>query len=158
MVKRASVSRSANSVSSETPSQDVPSFDQRVTQWMSTVIVSVGNSRNDFQFQLRKTWLPSSIVNSHCAGEMLGVGPADKTGKSVVRYCPGGSFASVVLRLPEKPRDIIAMCSSPCTSAGLWFIRQAAFLDHKFRYSLDAFTASHICKDKRTLRAHSLCI
>src|SRR5262249_15098851 len=138
MVKRASVSRSANSVSSETPSQDVPSFDQRVTQWMSTVTVSVGNSRNDFQFQLRKTLLPSSIVSSHCAWEMRGVGPADKTGKSVVRYCPGGSFASVVLRLPEKPREIIAISSSFSSSAGVWFIRQAAFLDYKFRDSIDA--------------------
>src|SRR5215813_8027485 len=111
MVKRASVFRSANSVSSETPSQDVPSFDQRVTQWMSTVTVSVGKSRNDFQSQLRTTFLPSSIVSSHRSRGMRGVGPADKTGKSVVRYCPGGNFGSVAWRLPENPREIIGMCS-----------------------------------------------
>jgi hypothetical protein len=39
--------------------------------------------------------------------------PADKTGKSVVRYCPGGSFASAALRRPEKPREIIPIYTSP---------------------------------------------
>src|SRR5215510_12380812 len=106
---------------------------------MSTVTISVGNSRNDFQFQRRKTFLPSSIVSSHRSGGMRGVGPADKTGNSVVRYCPGGSFASVVLRLPEKPREIIDMSSSFSSSTGVWFNRQAAFLDYKFRDSIDAF-------------------
>jgi len=179
-VYRESVSRSANRVSSETPSQDVPSLDQCVTQWISTVIVSVGNSRNDLQLQLRKTFLPSSMVSSHRSREMCGVGPADKTGKSGVRYCPGGNFASVVLRLPENPREIIDMfftfleCAGP---AALWYsvairavtilkrrragalqrlIRQPAFLNYKFRNSIDAFTASQICKYKRTLGAHSL--
>src|SRR5579863_7277872 len=97
---------STSRTSSETPSQDVSSFDHRVTQCRSTVIVSVGNSRNDFQSHRFKTLLPSSIVNSQRSREMCGVGPADKTGKSVVRYCPGGSFASAALRRPAKPREI----------------------------------------------------
>src|SRR6516162_289419 len=94
-------------VSTETPSQDVPSFDHRVTQCRSTVKVSVGKSRNDFQSHRRRTFVPSSITNSHWSSGMCGVGPADKTGKSVVRYCPGGSFTlSAVLR-PEKPREMM---------------------------------------------------
>src|SRR5580704_9063647 len=80
-----SVFRSAIRTSSETPSQDVFSFDHRVTQCRSTVIVSVGSSRNDFQSHRFKTLLPSSIVNSQRSSEICGVGPADKTGKSVVR-------------------------------------------------------------------------
>src|SRR5262245_16918943 len=100
-------------VSTETPSQDVPSFDHRVTQCRSTVKVSVGKSRNDFQSHRRRTFVPSSITNSHWSSGMCGVGPADKTGKSVVRYCPGGSFASAALRRPEKPREIIAIYSFP---------------------------------------------
>ena len=38
---------------------------------------------------------------------------ADKTGKSVVRYCPGGSFAPAGLRRPEKPRETISMALLP---------------------------------------------
>src|SRR5262249_25440282 len=99
-------------VSRETPSQDVPSFDHRVTQCRSTVKVSVGKSRNDFQSHLRRTFVPSSITNSQRSSDTRGVGPADKTGKSVVRYCPGGSFASAALRRPEKPREIIPIYTS----------------------------------------------
>src|SRR6266436_2992864 len=99
-------------VSSETPSQDVPSFDHRVTQCRSTVKLSVGKSRNDFQSHRCKTSVPSSIVNSQRSRGICGVGPADKTGKSVVRYCPGGSFTSAALRLPEKPREIIPIRNS----------------------------------------------
>src|SRR5262250_3364022 len=95
--------------SSETPSQDVPSFDHRVTQCRSTVKVSVGKSRNDFQSHLRRTFVPSSITNSQRSSGTCGVGPADKTGKSVVRYCPGGSLISVGVRRPEKPLEMILM-------------------------------------------------
>src|SRR5438552_16888465 len=100
-------------VSRETPSQNVPSFDHRVTQCRSTGKVSVGKSRNDFQSYRRITFVPSSITNSHWSSGMCGVGPADKTGKSVVRYCPGGSLASAELRRPKTPREIILIYSSP---------------------------------------------
>src|SRR5215510_6029853 len=118
---------------------------------MSTVTVSVGNSRNDFQLQRRKTSIPSSIVNSHRSKEMRGVGPADKTGKSVVRYCPGGNSASVALRLPKNPREIIAICPPYAQS----LIRQATILNHKICNSIYANTTSQIRKDKRTMRTHS---
>src|ERR1700758_1344691 len=104
---------SASRVSRETPSQDVPSFDHRVTQCKSTVTVSLGRLRNDFQSHRCKTFLPSSITNSHFSSGTCGVGPADKTGKSVVRYCPGGSLTSVGLRRPETPREMIPICNSP---------------------------------------------
>src|SRR5262249_25576043 len=42
-----------------------------------------------------------------------GVGPADSTGKSVVKYCPGGSFAFSALCRPEKPRETMAIHNSP---------------------------------------------
>src|ERR1700751_4351108 len=103
----------ASRVSRETPSQDVPSFDHRVTQCISTVMVSVGNSRNDFQSHFRRIFLPSSITNSHWSSDTCGVGPADKTGTSVVRYCPGGSFTSAALRRPVKPREMVPIRTSP---------------------------------------------
>src|SRR5215831_20697021 len=109
MAKEASVFMSANIVSRETPSQDVPSFDHRVTQCMSVVKVSAGNARNAFQSHRRKTLVPSSIVNSHRSSGRCGVGPADRTGKVAVRYCPGGSFPASALRRPEKPREMIAI-------------------------------------------------
>src|SRR6266852_914223 len=102
---------SANMVSRETPSQWVPSFDHRVTQCKSTVKVSADRSRNDLQFHRRKTSFPSVIVNSHFSSGTCGVGPADKTGKSVVRCCPGGSFTSPALRRPEKPREIVGIAN-----------------------------------------------
>src|SRR5580658_8221819 len=100
---------SASRVSRETPSQDVPSFDHRVTQCKSTVMFSLGKSRNDFQSHRRKIFLPSSITKSHFSNGICAVGPADKTGKSVVRYCPGGSLTSVGVRRPEKPLEMTLM-------------------------------------------------
>src|SRR5262249_32200768 len=100
-------------VSTETPSQDVPSFDHRVTQCRSTVKVSVGKKRNDFQSHLRRTFVPSSIVNSHWSSGTRGVGPADKTAKSVVTYCPSRSFTSLALRRPQRPRETIPIYTSP---------------------------------------------
>src|SRR5438046_10726623 len=100
-------------VSRDTPSQCVPSFDHRVTQCRSTVMFSVGGSRSEFQFHRRKTFDPSSIVNSHLSSAICGVGPAERTGQSVVRYCPGGSFASATLRLPKSTRELVTLRTSP---------------------------------------------
>src|SRR5580693_6717877 len=100
---------SRSRVSREMPSQDVRSFDQRVTQCKSTVEASLSKLRKDFQSHRRKTFLPSSITNSHLSMAISGVGPADKTGKSVVRYCPGGSFTSVGVRRPAKPLEMMVM-------------------------------------------------
>src|SRR5215207_2013795 len=82
---------SASRVSSETPRQPVSSLDQRVTQWMSTVTDSAGKAISSDQLH---RWLsPSSVVtvNSQASSGMRGVGPAERTGKSLVRYWPGGS-------------------------------------------------------------------
>src|SRR5215469_16268169 len=68
---------------------------------------SVGIARNDFQSHRFRTLLPLSMVNSQRSRDMCGVGPADNTGKSAVRYCPGGSLASAALRRPAKPREMI---------------------------------------------------
>jgi hypothetical protein len=51
------------------------------------------------------------MLNSQCSGWMCGVGPADSTGKSRVRYCPGGS--SVPLRRrPANPGDTIPISAT----------------------------------------------
>src|SRR5438067_896551 len=112
-------------VSRGTPSQCVPSFDHRVTQCRSTVTFSVGSSRNDFQFHCRKTFVPSSTVNSHFSSGMCGVGPAERTGKAVVRYCPGGSFTSSAARLPKKPREMVPIRTSPTRERTNWLKSQS---------------------------------
>ena len=67
------------------------SFDQRVTQWMSTVGVSLGRASSSDQDQ--RCAAPVSVVtaNSQVSSDTRGVGPAESTGKSSVRYCPGGN-------------------------------------------------------------------
>jgi hypothetical protein len=104
----AAVSTSCSSVSTETPRQLVSSFDHFVTQWMSTVGVSWGRARNSFHVHVRPASTAPSIVNVHSASGVCGVGPADSTGKSRVRYCPGGMrAASPGSRLrPVKPREM----------------------------------------------------
>ena len=94
-------------MSTETPFQRVSNFDHEVTQWMSTVGVSDGSARNCSQVQRAS----SPTVKVHVPRSAWGVGPAESTGKSWVRYWPGGS------RLPSagsgrrrpKPRLMIAM-------------------------------------------------
>src|SRR5215216_857725 len=100
-------------VSSDTPSQLVPSLDQWVTQWMSTVIGSLGRLRKAAQSQ--RCWSPVSLemVNSHSARSMSGVGPADRTGKSSTRYWPGGSPALGRRRFPLNPRETVPIVLSP---------------------------------------------
>src|SRR5580658_10136990 len=146
---------SRSRVSRETPSQDVRSFDQRVTQCKSTVAASLSKLRKDFQSHRRKTFLPSSITNSHLSREISGVGPADKTGKSVVRYCPGGSFTSVGERRPAKPLEMILMRIFPCLRRLRSRLRQSALLDNKGCDLLDTFATLQIRENKRPIRAHS---
>src|SRR5262249_27581135 len=105
----ASVFTPAKSISSETPSQVVPSFDHRVTQCRSVVNVSAGRLRNDLQSHRRRTSVPSSIVSSHFSSDTCGVGPAERTEKPAVRYCPGGSLPFAVSRRPEKPGETRAI-------------------------------------------------
>src|SRR5215475_3838857 len=92
----------------DTPFHRVPSLDHLVTQWMSTVTSSDGRASSSCQVQLCRAPASVTTVNCHRLRSMRGVGPADSTGKSSVRYCPGGSFGSLWPR-PVKPRDTTAI-------------------------------------------------
>ncbi len=85
MTNAASCSTASSSVSTETPCQAVSSFDHFVTQWMSFVTSSLGSSRNSSHVQLTGS-APPVTVNVHSASGVCGVGPAESTGKSSVRY------------------------------------------------------------------------
>ena len=84
------------------------SFDHFVTQWMSTVTVSAGSSRNSSHVHDTGSSTSPSIRKLHSSSGVCGVGPAESTGKSVSRYCPGGSARRVDDRPPpaqEAARD-----------------------------------------------------
>src|SRR5829696_8508837 len=103
----AAVSTSSSRVSTETPSQLVPSFDHLVTQWMSVVISSEGSPLNSSQVHLLGSSTSPKTEKSHSSKGVRGVGPAERTGKPSTRYCPGGRWASCsgCLRRPRKPRE-----------------------------------------------------
>src|SRR3954471_8731087 len=117
MAKSAAVSTSARRVSSETPRHSVPSFDQLVTQWMSTVTESAGRAPSSCHDHVCR--VPSSVAthSSHSSWSTCGVGPAESTGKSPVRCCPGGSRSSRSRGRPWKPRVTKSM-PSDCTADG----------------------------------------
>jgi hypothetical protein len=100
----------ARRVSRETPRQWVPSFDQRVTQWMSVWMSSMGSAWSSSQVHEVSAPLSSRMPNLHSDVSIRGEGPAESTGKSSVRYCPGGRFGSLSRRRPPKPREITAIC------------------------------------------------
>jgi hypothetical protein len=50
-------------------------------------------------------------TSSQSSRSMLGVGPADRTGKSSTRYWPGGS--STLGRRPLNPRDTVLIVATP---------------------------------------------
>src|SRR5262249_19046441 len=104
-----SIPASARISSISTPSHGMFSFDQLVTQWISRVIFVLGNELNSLQVQLAIGRGPFFRAKDHFSSETLGVGPADKTGKSSTRCCPGGirpasSFGGC---FPMKPRVTI---------------------------------------------------
>src|ERR671939_1379214 len=104
----AAVSTSSRSVSTETPSQWVPSFDHLVTQWMSVVISSEGSSLNSSHTHLFGSSTSPTMEKSHSSRGVRGVGPAESTGNPSTRYCPGGRLVSpwVCLWRPLKPREM----------------------------------------------------
>ena len=51
--------------------------------------------------------------------------PAERTGKSVVRYCPGGSFTSATVRLPKKPRETVPIRTPPMRERPNWLKSQS---------------------------------
>src|SRR5689334_9883237 len=72
---------------------------------MSLVSVSVGRARNSSHVQLFGS-RPPEMENDHLDSGVCGVGPADRTGKSRVTYCPGGTrSAGAASRLRWKPRE-----------------------------------------------------
>src|SRR4026209_2177989 len=78
-------------MSTETPFQLVSSFDHFVTQWMSVVIVSEGRATNSSHGHDTGSSTAPRIVKLHSSNGVWGVGPAERTGKSPVTYCPGGT-------------------------------------------------------------------
>src|ERR1043165_5507116 len=74
---------------------------------MSLVIASAGSDWNSFHVQRRGSSISPSIVNVHWSRLTRGVGPAERTGKSVTRYCPGGTRELEVVsrRLPLNPLE-----------------------------------------------------
>src|SRR5438067_13570148 len=112
------VSTPPSSLSSETPVHSVSSFDHLVTQWMSTVTVSLGRARSSSQ--LHETGLSTAprISKLHDSSGWCGVGPAESTGKSSVTYCTGRTRASSTpSRLfPWKPREIIRLAPGKCAT------------------------------------------
>src|SRR5207253_3766518 len=91
VVNSAAVSIPSIRTSTETPFQVVSIFDHLVTQWMSLVTVSDGRVAHSFHAQRFGSSISPSMEKVHCARLTRGVGPADRTGKSVTRYWPGGT-------------------------------------------------------------------
>ena len=115
----------SSSVSSETPVHTVSSFDHFVTQWMSTVTVSLGSACNSSHVHETGSSTAPAIVKLHASSGVCGVGPADSTGKSSVTYWPGGTRdGSASGPAPAgKPREIGAhsSSSSPATRCSASF-------------------------------------
>src|SRR5919199_5427395 len=88
----AAVSTPSSNVSTETPSQRVPSLDHLVTQWMSLVISSEGSCLNSSHVHLLGSSISPTMEKSHSSRGVWGVGPAERTGKPSSRYWPGGSL------------------------------------------------------------------
>ena len=65
---------------------------------------SDGSAISSDQDHSRPTSFSVRTVNDHASSGTHGVGPAESTGKSPVRYCPGGSRWSSACLLPWKPR------------------------------------------------------
>src|SRR3989441_9606907 len=74
-----------------TPSHTLSSFDQRVTQWTSDVIVTRGNSRNSGHVQVVGRSTRPKQRNVQRAGSNRGVRPYVRTGHLAVNVCPGGT-------------------------------------------------------------------
>src|SRR6516164_1962264 len=94
-------------MSTDTPRHWVSSLDQRVTQWMSAVMVSAGSARNSCQVQDLLIWPPWVMENVHASSGVCGVGPADNTGNPSVRYWPGGTR-------PASPAGARCRWRKPC--------------------------------------------
>src|SRR6187401_1303783 len=108
MMNPAAVGMSFNSVSTETPLHAVSSFDHLVTQWMSTVTSSAGSPWSSSHVHVRGSSTRPVISNRQASSWTLGVGPADRTGKSGVTYWPGGMrpLGASASRRPRNPLEM----------------------------------------------------
>src|SRR5215211_6772420 len=110
----AAVTTSSRSVSTETPSHLVPSFDHLVTQWMSVVISSEGSSLNSSHTHVFGSSTSPTMEKSHSSSGVRGVGPAESTGNPSTRYCPGGRWVSCACCDPEMPgKRTLRSCPIP---------------------------------------------
>src|SRR3984893_19237070 len=106
--KSAAVSTCSRMVSTVTPVHKVSSLVHLVTQWMSTVKLSLGSLRNSSQVHRLGSSTSPTIDNVHSDSDTFGVGPAERTGKSSTTCWPGGTRALLATsrRLPLKPREM----------------------------------------------------
>src|SRR5579859_472908 len=98
---------------------------------MSTLTSSAASSWNSGQVQDFSTSPSLVIENDQRSSRVRGVGPADSTGKSSVRYCPGGTRPSTPAddgRRRRKPRDI-GLVTAPCYGATPSSRRETSRLD-----------------------------
>src|SRR4051794_41829334 len=88
---------------------------------MSTVNVSWGSARSSSHVQETASSTAPSIVNVHSSSDVRGVGPADRTGKSLTVYWPGGTRDGSTSRRrpPPNPREMGAMGASLSDPEGL---------------------------------------
>src|ERR1700746_901239 len=78
---------------------------------MSDLTVVLGSASNSAQLHLPSREPPSWRAKVQSSSLICGVGPAERTGKSAVTYCPGGMrfFRACSCRLDAKPREIGAL-------------------------------------------------
>src|SRR5258706_3727098 len=102
-----SISTCSSNVSRLTPSHFISRCVHLVTQEISTTYFCMGSFRNSSHVHEIFCLTRPSMVKVHLLRGVYGVGPAERTGKSSVRYWPGGmrSFLSPPRRLPVKPRE-----------------------------------------------------
>src|ERR1700730_3328333 len=94
-------------VSIDTPVHKVSSLVHLVTQWMSTVKLSLGSLRNSSHVHRFGSSTSPTIDSVHSDSGTRGVGPADRTGKSLTTCWPGGTreLSAPSRRLPRNPRE-----------------------------------------------------
>src|ERR1700757_3743181 len=87
---------------------------------MSVLIVVCGSASNWSQLHLPSREPFSCRAKVQSPSLICGVGPAERTGKSVVTYCPGGSrfFGVCSCRFDLKPREIVVSFMAIMLSLG----------------------------------------
>src|SRR5207253_3925633 len=94
-------------MSTLTPRQRVSSLVHLVTHEMSFTKSCAGSFWKSSQLHEAGSFTSPSILKDHDPSGVRGVGPAERTGKSLTRCCPGGIRVAAdpaSWRLPTKPR------------------------------------------------------